>query len=95
MGRLIFGKIAIASLMLATAAVRAQTPTYLYGTPVIKGVGQNIAIATTTPTASNPRAAYVFAAVTSSGVLNTIAWADTTSSLVQIGDGARRCVLPE
>jgi hypothetical protein len=80
-----FVTIAVASLMLATATVRAESPTYLYGTTSTNTSGL-ASIATTTPTSSDPRAAYVVAAETNkSGALKVIAWQDTTTSLVQIG----------
>ena len=84
MGRLTFVKIAVASLVLATATVRAETPTYLYGTS--SKTGSMASVATTTPTTSAPRAAYVVAAETNtSGALEVVAWQDTTISLVNIG----------
>ncbi len=93
MGRLNFVKIAVASLVLATAAVRAETPTYLYGTS--SKTGSMASVATTTPTTSAPRAAYVVAAETNtSGALQVVAWQDTTTSLVNIGSASVSNGLP-
>jgi len=54
-------KIAVTSLV-ATAAVRAETPTCLYGTSTPAPSAGPVAVATTAPTTSAPRAAYVVAA---------------------------------
>ena len=81
-------KIAVTSLV-ASAAVGAESPTYLYGTSTPAPSAGPVAVATTTPTTSTPRAAYVVAAEPNpSGALEVVAWQDTTSSLVKIGSAS-------
>jgi hypothetical protein len=92
---LIYVKTAVASLVLANvAAVCAQSrPTPLYDTTTPLTANQPFAIATTVPTASNPRAQYVAVAKSSSvfkcltcgtqPIVEVVAWQDTTTALVQ------------
>jgi hypothetical protein len=88
MGKFTFVNLAVASLVIATATVRAaETPTYLYGTST-KTAGP-VSVAATTPTSSDPRSAYVVAAESAKGgALEMIAWQDTTTSLVEIGSAS-------
>jgi len=78
-------KVAIASLTLMAAAVRAQAPQMLpYGASL--PVEGPTAIATTSGTTKNPRSAYVVAATgDAKGKLQVTAWQDTTKALVQVG----------
>jgi hypothetical protein len=78
-------KVAIASLTLMTAAVRAQAPQMLpYGASL--ATNGPTAIAATSGTMLHPRSTYVVAATgDSKGKLQVTAWQDTTKALVQVG----------
>jgi hypothetical protein len=75
----------IAGFALASGAVRAQAPQYLYDA-YTDAYGEATAVATTTPSLSNPRSSYVVAAIPyATGNLEIKAWQDTTAKLVEIG----------
>jgi hypothetical protein len=77
-------KVAIASLTLITAAVRAQAPQMLPYTASLPTNGPT-AIATTSGTLRNQRSAYVVAATgDAKGKLQVTAWQDTTKARVQM-----------
>jgi hypothetical protein len=75
----------IAGFALASGGVRAQAPQYLYDA-YTDAYGEATAVATTTPSLSNPRSSYVVAAIPyATGNLEIKAWQDTTAKLVEIG----------
>jgi hypothetical protein len=75
----------IAGFALASGAVRAQAPQHLYDA-YTDAYGGATAVATTTPSSTDPRSNYVVAAVPyASGDLEIKAWHDTTTELVEIG----------
>ncbi len=74
----------IAGFALASGAVRAQAPHYLYDAST-DAYGEATAVATTTPS-TDPRSSYVVAAIPyANGDLEIKAWQDTTLKLVEIG----------
>ena len=75
----------IAGFALASGAVRAQAPHYLYDAST-DAYGEATAVATTTPSLTDPRSSYVVAAIPyANGDLEIKAWQDTTLKLVEIG----------
>jgi hypothetical protein len=75
----------IAGFALASGAVRAQAPHYLYDAST-DAYGEATAVATTTPSLTDPRSSYVVAAIPyANGDLEIKAWQDTKLKLVEIG----------
>jgi hypothetical protein len=75
----------IAGFALASGAVRAEAPQYLYGA-YTDAYGLATAVATTTPSSTDPRSSYVVAAIPyATGELEIKAWQDTTGELLEIG----------
>ena len=75
----------IAGFALASGAVRAQAPLHLYDAST-DAYGEATAVATTTPSLTDPRSSYVVAAIPyANGDLEIKAWQDTKLKLVEIG----------